>query len=131
MVLVVVPLLVLNKYVRICLNILRDTEPPLLMRQFGFSPMDGDERDFFAPDGIRLRATIYAANPDGWVTAQGHDCLSPQSSRVRAERRRVIVARSGRQATIFCRSTFGGRGMHPPKKDTNRGNGRAIGKSAI
>ncbi len=64
LVLVVVPLLILNKYVKICLNILRDTEPPLLMRQFGFSPMDGEDKDFFAPDGVRLRATLYEADPD-------------------------------------------------------------------
>lgn len=56
--LVVVPVLVLGKYVRICLNILRDTEPPLSMVQFGFVPLRGEDRDFYAADGVRLRGTI-------------------------------------------------------------------------
>lgn len=56
--LVVVPALILGKYVRICLNIIRDTEPPLSMVQTGFVPLRGEDRDFFAADGIRLRGTI-------------------------------------------------------------------------
>ena len=56
--LVIVPVLVLGKYVRICLNILRDTEPPLSMVQTGFVPLRGEDRDFFAADGIRLRGTL-------------------------------------------------------------------------
>lgn len=56
--LIVVPALILGKYVRICLNILRDTEPPFSMIQTGFVPLRGEDRDFFASDGIRLRGTL-------------------------------------------------------------------------
>ncbi|MFQ5430745.1 MAG: alpha/beta hydrolase [Phycisphaerae bacterium] len=59
--LVIVPALVLAKYLRICLNILRDTEPPLSMSQFGFVPLAGTDRDFYAADGMRLRGTLYRA----------------------------------------------------------------------
>ncbi|MCB9852072.1 MAG: alpha/beta hydrolase [Phycisphaerales bacterium] len=68
--LIVVPLLVLNKYVRICLNILKDTEPPLFMGQSGFVPLSGEDRDFHTADGIRLRATIVqttAKRPKGFI----------------------------------------------------------------
>lgn len=56
--LVIIPALILGKYVRICLNILRDTEPPLSMVQSGYTPLHGEDRDFFAADGIRLRGTF-------------------------------------------------------------------------
>lgn len=56
--LVVIPILILTKYVRICLNILRDTEPPMSMVQSGFDAVRGDEVDFFVRDGVRLRGTI-------------------------------------------------------------------------
>ncbi len=59
--LIVIPALILGKYVRICLNILRDTEPPLSMVQTGFIPLRGEDRDFFAADGIRLRGTFIRA----------------------------------------------------------------------
>lgn len=56
--LVVIPVLILTKYVRICLNILRDTEPPMSMVQSGFEAVRGEEVDFFVHDGVRLRGTI-------------------------------------------------------------------------
>lgn len=56
--LVVIPTLVLAKYVRICLNILRDTEPPMSMVQSGFEAVRGEEVDFFVHDGVRIRGTI-------------------------------------------------------------------------
>jgi pimeloyl-ACP methyl ester carboxylesterase len=62
--------LVLNKYVRICLNILKDTEPPLFMGQSGFVPLAGEDRDFHTADGIRLRATLIqtpVAQPRGFI----------------------------------------------------------------
>ncbi len=62
LVLTFVPALVLLKYVRICLNILRDTEPPLSMSQFGFTPLMGSDVDFFAADGVRLRGTLLRAH---------------------------------------------------------------------
>ncbi len=58
LVLLIVPTLVLAKYVRICLNILTDTEPPLSMTQVGFTPLIGEDLDFYATDGVRLRGTI-------------------------------------------------------------------------
>lgn len=68
--LIVVPILVLNKYVRICLNILKDTEPPLFMGQSGFVPLAGEDRDFHTADGIRIRATIVQTTfrkPKGFI----------------------------------------------------------------
>lgn len=68
--LIVVPGLVLSKYVRICLTILKDTEPPLFMGQSGFVPMVGEDRDYHTADGIRLRATIIPTprrQPKGFI----------------------------------------------------------------
>jgi len=59
--LIVIPTLILLKYVRICLNILRDSEPPLLMAPHGFVPLAGEEIDFYATDGIRLHGTLVRA----------------------------------------------------------------------
>lgn len=61
--LVVIPVLILTKYVGICLNILRDTEPPMSMVQSGFDAVRGEEVDFFVHDGVRLRGTIIQAPP--------------------------------------------------------------------
>ncbi len=61
--LVVIPVLILTKYVGICLNILRDTEPPMSMVQSGFDAVRGEEVDFFVHDGVRLRGTIIQARP--------------------------------------------------------------------
>ncbi len=63
--LIVVPALVVRKYVRICLNILRDTEPPLAVAQTRFVPMAGIDVDFYAADGVRLRGTLIRGNPTG------------------------------------------------------------------
>ncbi|HWL95609.1 MAG TPA: alpha/beta fold hydrolase [Phycisphaerae bacterium] len=60
--LLVIPALILGKYVRICLNIIRDTDPPFSMVQTGFTPLRGDDSDFFAADGIRLRGTLIRAS---------------------------------------------------------------------
>jgi len=54
-VLVIIPTLVIGKYVRIALNIMRDTEPPLSMTQVCFDPVEGEGIDFYASDGTRLR----------------------------------------------------------------------------
>jgi len=56
--LVLVPALILAKYVRICLNIITDTEPPLSMTHHDFDPIPGEEKDFYAADGVRLRGTF-------------------------------------------------------------------------
>jgi len=57
--LIIVPALILAKYVRICLNILSDTVPPLSRTQVGYQPISGEEKDFYATDGIRLRGVFH------------------------------------------------------------------------
>lgn len=57
LVLVIVPVLIVGKYVRITLNILTDSPPPLLTHR-DFEPLTGEEVDFYAADGIRLRGTF-------------------------------------------------------------------------
>ncbi len=58
LVLIVVPALVVAKYVRIVLNILQDSEPPLFRSQFGFIPLAGEEVDFYAADGVHIHGTM-------------------------------------------------------------------------
>ncbi|MFH1417153.1 MAG: alpha/beta fold hydrolase [Planctomycetota bacterium] len=55
--LVVIPALIIAKYVRITLNILSDSPPPLLTNH-DFQPLSGEEKDFYAADGVRLRGTF-------------------------------------------------------------------------
>lgn len=57
--LVVVPALVIAKYIRIALNILQDSEPPLFRSQVGFIPLAGEEKDLYAADGIHIHGTIF------------------------------------------------------------------------
>jgi len=56
--LVVICLLVIGKYVRIALNILQETPLPLAMKVRDFRPIAGEDVEFWAADGIRLRGTI-------------------------------------------------------------------------
>lgn len=74
--LVFVPVLVLLKYVRICLNIISDTSPPLSMTQLTFDRMNGEERDFYATDGVRLRG-IFMHPPPG-VPPRGTIIFAPE-----------------------------------------------------
>jgi pimeloyl-ACP methyl ester carboxylesterase len=74
--LIVIPALVLAKYVRICLNIIRDTEPPLSMSQLRFDRIPGDEKDFYAADGVRLRG-IFMHPPPG-VESRGLVIFAPE-----------------------------------------------------
>lgn len=53
--LIIIPILIITKYVRICLNIIRDVVPSLFRSQVGFQPILGEEKDFYAMDGVRLR----------------------------------------------------------------------------
>ena len=46
--LVLVPVLVLNKYIRIMLNIIKDTPPPLAMGPQDFEPIEGEAVNFRA-----------------------------------------------------------------------------------
>lgn len=52
---VVTPILVLHKYVRITLNIIKDTPPPLSMGPRDFVRIEGEPVDFRAFDGVNLR----------------------------------------------------------------------------
>lgn len=62
--LLVIPALILGKYLRICLNIISDTEPPLSAPQVGFEAIPGDEKDFYAADGVRLRGIFMHPPPN-------------------------------------------------------------------
>lgn len=74
--LLVIPALVLLKYVRICLNIISTTEPPLSMTQLNFDRLQGDEKDFYATDGVRLRGVFY--HPPPGVTRRGTIIFAPE-----------------------------------------------------
>lgn len=74
--LVVIPALILAKYVRICLNIISDTLPPLSVPQVGFRPIPGKEQDFYATDGIRLRGILMHPPPN--VERRGMILFAPE-----------------------------------------------------
>jgi hypothetical protein len=76
MLLVVVPAVVLGKYVRICLNIISDTEPPLSVPQLGFDRIPGEEKDFYAADGVRLRGLFMHPPPN--VPRRGLVIFAPE-----------------------------------------------------
>lgn len=50
--------LVIAKYVRIALNIMQEIPPPLSMKVRDFRPIPGDDVEFWATDGLRLRGTL-------------------------------------------------------------------------
>ncbi len=62
--LAVVPALILNRYIRIMLNILKDTPPPLSMGPRDFTTITGEEVQFRAFDGINLRGKLLRGNRD-------------------------------------------------------------------
>lgn len=61
--LLLVPSLVLLKYVRISLNIMRTTKPPLVRKPLDFEHLPGTPVTFPAFDGLRLNGMIVPANP--------------------------------------------------------------------
>lgn len=61
--LLVVPALVLMKYVRISLNIMRTTKPPLSRNPLDFDRLVGEPVSFPAYDGLRLSGMMIRANP--------------------------------------------------------------------
>jgi len=61
--LLVVPALVILKYVRISLQIMRTTKPPLSRRPLDFERVVGDAVRFTASDGLRLSGMLIRANP--------------------------------------------------------------------
>lgn len=62
--LIVVPRLVLLKYVRISLNIMRTTKPPLSRTPLDFNRLTGQRVRFFAFDGFPLAGAIVRASDD-------------------------------------------------------------------
>jgi len=61
LVLAVVPALVLFKYVRIALNIMRSEKPPLSRMPLDFEPLCGEPVRFAAFDGVRLNGMLVRA----------------------------------------------------------------------
>lgn len=61
--LLVVPALVILKYVRISLNIMRSTKPPLARGPLDFEPLAGDALRLSAQDGLELHGMLVRANP--------------------------------------------------------------------
>jgi pimeloyl-ACP methyl ester carboxylesterase len=62
-ILIVVPALVVTRYVRISLNIMRGTKPPLARNPLDFDRLTGELVDFPAYDGLPLNGMIIPANP--------------------------------------------------------------------
>jgi uncharacterized protein len=61
--LIIVPVLILRKYVLLTFNIIRDTPPPLSMGPRDFEPIQGEIIHFRAMDGLSLRGMfLYGRN---------------------------------------------------------------------
>jgi uncharacterized protein len=62
--LILIPYLILRKYVLLTFNIIRDTPPPLSMGPRDFEPIQGEVVDFRAMDGLSLRGMfLFAKGP--------------------------------------------------------------------
>src|SRR3990170_4950579 len=59
------PALLLRKYVRIMLNIIKDTPPPLSMGPRDFVRIEGEQVNFRAFDGLSLRGMFLFSGPPG------------------------------------------------------------------
>ncbi len=59
--LILVPILILRKYVLLTFNIIRDTPPPLSMGPRDFEPLHGELVSFLAMDGLSLRGMFLRA----------------------------------------------------------------------
>lgn len=57
-----IPAVILRKYVLICFNIFKDTHPPLSMGPRDFQPIDGEAVEFRALDGLQLWGMIAYGN---------------------------------------------------------------------
>jgi pimeloyl-ACP methyl ester carboxylesterase len=62
--LVVIPALILNKYVRLIVTMFQDAPIPLAMDVRDYARIEGERVEFRAFDGHRLVGTFYASNPD-------------------------------------------------------------------
>ncbi|MCK6455141.1 MAG: alpha/beta hydrolase [Phycisphaerae bacterium] len=74
--LVVIPYLVIRKYVLISLNIFTDTEPPLSRVQVSHPRLPGDDVDFWSEDGVRLRGVFM--HPVDGVPRKGLILFAPE-----------------------------------------------------
>jgi pimeloyl-ACP methyl ester carboxylesterase len=63
-ILVVVPYFVIMKYVRISLNIMRTTKPPLARSPLDYVPLSGEAVRFPAFDGLPLNGMLIRGHPD-------------------------------------------------------------------
>ena len=61
--LILVPALVILKYARISLKIMRTTNPPLARNPLDFERLVGEQVSFAAGDGLRLSGMMIRANP--------------------------------------------------------------------
>lgn len=80
---VVLALLVFCKYVRISLNILRTTHPPLARNPLDFAPMRGERVSFPAFDGLRLEGMLVPASagaPRRGMVVFAHEFCSDMQS---------------------------------------------------
>lgn len=62
--LIIVPAVILMKYVRISLNIMRTTKPPLAHGPLDYERLDGEPVTFPAYDGSPVAGMLIRANPD-------------------------------------------------------------------
>lgn len=62
-VLLVIPYLILMKYVRISLNIVRTVKPPLGRNPLDYQPLEGESVRFPAYDGLPLNGSLIGGNP--------------------------------------------------------------------
>jgi pimeloyl-ACP methyl ester carboxylesterase len=67
--LIIVPAMILMKYVRISLNIMRTTKPPLARSPLDFDRLVGEPVSFLAYDGLPLQGMLIPASPA--VTRRG------------------------------------------------------------
>ena len=112
--LVVLPILILLKYVRISLNIMRTTQPPLTRNPLDYEKLTGEPVDFPAYDGLRLAGMMIPARKD--VSRRGmivfaHEFCSDMHSCARYCRPLVNI---GYDVLTF---DFRGHGQSPDQPD--------------
>ena len=83
---------VLSKYMRLMLNIIRDSPPPLLIGPFDFEHVEGHHVSFRAYDGTALRGMFLTA-----------DYLDPQASqKARSSAAPSYLSPATRGVIVFC-----------------------------
>lgn len=69
--------IIIAKYVPIALNIMQEVPPPLSMKVRDFRPLPGDDVEFLATDGLRLRGVL-CLRPDRRTPARGMIVFAPE-----------------------------------------------------